>query len=110
MQGNDRIYTSMGPKVFDMYKNSELYKSKRDSQGGRIPVDYTPVTNIATITVPADNKTKPTIDLKKYDNIRNSMKKYFGTNDSYAIYVPAAEQEFGSAKKPSTRANDKLTE
>ena len=110
MQGNDRIYTSMGPKVFDMYKNSELYKSKRDSQGGRIPVDYTPVTNIATITVPADNKTKPTIDLKEYDNIRNSMKKYFGTNDSYAIYVPAAEQEFGSAKKPSTRANDKLTE
>ena len=37
------------------------------------------------------------------------MKKYFGTSDAYSIYIPAAEQEYGSGKnKPSTDANKKL--
>ena len=38
------------------------------------------------------------------------MKRYFGTNDSYAIYIPAAEQEYGAGKKkkPSTEANKSL--
>ena len=37
------------------------------------------------------------------------MKKYFGTDDTYSIYVPAAEQEYGAGKKkPSTAANKNL--
>jgi hypothetical protein len=101
MQGNDRIYTSMSDKVFDMYKNAELYKKDKN---------YSPVTNMATITNPEDSKIpKPTISVEDYESIKDSMKKYFGTTDSYAIYVPAAEQEYGSGKKkPSTTANKSL--
>lgn len=100
MQGNDRIYTSMSDKVFDMYKNAELYKKDKN---------YTPVTNLATINNNADEKTKLTIDVKDWENLQKNMKKYFGTTDSYAIYVPAAEQECGSGKKkPSTNANKNL--
>lgn len=100
MQGNDRIYTSMSDKVFDMYKNAELYKKNKN---------YKPVTNLATINSPADSKTSPSITVKDYDSIKSKMKKYFGTTDTYAIYVPAAEQECGSGKKkPSTEANKSL--
>lgn len=98
MQGTDRIYSSMGDKVFDMYKNAELYKSSKN---------YNPVSNIATINTTATN---PTIDLGRYESIKKSMKKYFGTDDTYSIYVPAAEQEYGSGKKPSTKANKNINE
>ncbi len=101
MQGNDRIYSSMGPKVFDMYKNSEIYKENRNNKG-----NYNPVSNIATIDTDA---TTPTIKLGAYQSVLKTMKKYFGTDDAYSIYVPAVEQEFGSGdKKPSTKANKNI--
>ena len=98
MQGNDRIYTSMSDKVFDMYKNAELYKKDKN---------YTPVTNIAELKNNSDPKNKVTVTVQDYESIQSSMKKYFGTTDTYAIYVPAAEQECGAGKKnkPSTNAN-----
>lgn len=100
MQGNDRIYTSMGEKVFDMYKNAELYQAARKSRSLNT---YAPVTGLATINTEATN---PTIKVTDYSNIQNKMKKYFGTTDVYSIYVAAAEQEYGSGKKkPSTDAN-----
>ena len=101
MRGNDRIYTSMGEKVFDMYKNAQLYKdNKADLK------NYTPVSNLATVDI--DN-TKPTIEVSDYSNIAKSMKKYFGTDDAYSIYIPAAEQHTGAAKKkPSTKANNRM--
>lgn len=103
MQGNDRIYSSMGDKVFDMYKNAELYKASKTTG------NYKPVSDIATIELPADDKSKPTVDLKQYSSVLKSMKKYFGTEDAYAIYVPAAEQEYGAGKKkPSTEANKNI--
>lgn len=98
MQGNNRIYSSMGPKVFDMYKNAELYKASKKSS-----VPYKPVSNIATVDL---NASTPTVDLDKYKNVLKGMKKYFGTEDAYSIYVPAAEQEYGAGKqKPSTKDN-----
>ena len=105
MQGTDRIYSSMGDKVFDMYKNSELYKNSRTS-----PNSYNPVTEYATIDIPADSKSKPTISMPDYDNINSSLMKYFGTTDTYSVYVPAAEQEYGAGrrKKPSTAKNNNL--
>jgi hypothetical protein len=100
MQGTDRIYAPMGDKVFDMYKNAELYRNKHD---------YTPVTNTATVNEPADGKSKPTISVKNYEKLKGTMRKYFGTDDAYSIYVPATEQEYGSGKKkPSTEANKNL--
>ena len=101
MQGTDRIYSSMGDKVFDMYKNAELYKASRTN-----PSSYNPVTNTATVNL---NASKPTITVANYDSLKKTMKKYFGTDDSYSIYVPAAEQEYGAGKKkPSTAANKNL--
>jgi hypothetical protein len=103
MHGTDRIYSSMGEKIFDMYKKAELYKSSRTN-----PTAYKPVSNVATMDIPADSKHAPTIDIADYDNIKNNMMKYFGTTDTYSIYVPAAEQEYGAGKKPSTKANTNL--
>jgi hypothetical protein len=103
MQGNDRIYSSMGDKVFDMLKNAELYKAyKRGASSS-----YTPVTETATVTHPADDKSEPTITVADYDNLKASMMKYFGTDDTYSIYVPAAEQEYGCSKetKPATNTS-----
>ena len=104
MHGTDRIYSSMSDKVFDMYKNSEIYKQNKGDLS-----NYNPVSNIATINIPADSKSKPTIKIDNYDKLSGSLLKYFGTTDAYAIYVPAAEQEYGSGKKkPSTNDNKNL--
>lgn len=106
MQGTDRIYSSMSDKVFDMYKNAELYQSHK--KGGTLD-QYEPVADIATIEEPAENKKDVTITVQDYENIKGKLKKYFGTDDVYAIYVPAAEQEYGAGKKkPSTVANDNI--
>ena len=102
MQGNDRIYHSMGPKVFDMYQNAELYKTYGKN--------YKPQTNIVSVNNNSDNPITPTIEVSQFNKVRNSMKKYFGTDDSYSIYIPAAEQEYGAGKKkPSTEANKNIT-
>ena len=93
MQGNDRIFTSMGEKVFDMYANSILYKKYKRNNDLK---NYNPVKNIATIDL---DSTEPTIKLGEYDSVTKYMKKYFGTSDTYSIYVPATEQEDGSGKK-----------
>ena len=101
MQGTDRIYSSMSDKVFDMYKNSELYKASRTNK-----TKYNPVSNTATVDLSAKT---PTVTVKDLDSIRGSLKKYFGTDDAYSIYVPAAEQEYGAGKKkPSTAQNKNL--
>ena len=101
MQGTDRIYSSMSDKVFDMYKNAELYKASRSN-----PDSYSPVVNTATVDLDA---TTPTVTVADYEALKSTMKKYFGTDDAYAIYVPAAEQEYGAGKKkPSTKNNNNL--
>jgi len=74
MNGNDRIYSSMGPHVFDMYTHASEYKGS-------------PGTNVAN-----ENGAAPS-------NLRPVLMKYFGTDDTMSIYVQAAEQEFGAWKK-----------
>jgi hypothetical protein len=106
MQGTDRIYASMGERVFDMYKNSELYKASRTD-----PSSYKPVTNTATVNLDPKNTT---VTVKDYEKLQSTMMKYFGTTDTYSIYVPAAEQEYGAGKakkpKPSTSANKNVVD
>ena len=103
LQGTDRIYTSMGDKVFDMYKNSELYKASRTNKSS-----YTPMKNIGNVDL---DSTTATVSIDDFESIQSTLKKYFGTDDAYSIYVPAAEQEYGAGKrKPSTEANSALTE
>ncbi len=74
MNGNDRIYSSMGPHVFDMYTHASEYKGS-------------PGTNVANENGAAPSDLKPV------------LMKYFGTDDTMSIYVQAAEQEFGAWKK-----------
>lgn len=101
MQGNDRIYHSMGPKVFDMYQNAELYK--KQGKG------YKPQSGLVSVNLDSAEPIKPTISANQFNKLKANMKKYFGTDDSYSIYIPAAEQEFGAGKKkPSTKENDNI--
>jgi hypothetical protein len=91
MKGNDRIFSSMGPKVFDMYKHAKSYQSSKNSSYGdcnvELPTDNTDI----KITTPAD--------------LNSTLKKYFGHTNTYSIYVAAAEQEYGAhTKKPSTKS------
>lgn len=87
MHGNDRIYTSMGPKIFDMYKNSKEYRSNEKS---------------LCVIGDADSTVSIGDDSIKIDNI-NSMKhvlqKYFGHADTNSIMIAAMEQENGSNRK-----------
>lgn len=102
MQGNDRIYAPMGNKVYDMYYNAAKYKEHK--KNGTIS-EYNPKENIADVN---DYKNgKATIDLGDKKSILTEMKKYFGTDDAYSIWVAAAEQEYGTHKKrkPSTDAD-----
>jgi len=104
MQGNDRIYAPMGNKVFDMYHNAERYKKYKR---GEIAT-YDPKQKLATVNT---NATIPTVELGEYSGILKDMKRYFGTDDAYSIWVPAAEQEYGTGKKkPSTKADPYVTE
>lgn len=91
MHGNDRIYTSMGPKVFDMYRNAKEYKKEK----GKLP---TAVVGNADSTIVVgggiENVEIPDISKMKY-----VLQKYFGNADTYSIYVTACEQEMGAHKK-----------
>ena len=102
MQGIDRVYTSMSDKIYDMYKNAELYKASRTN-----PDKYEPVTNTATVDLAT---TTATVTVNDFDKIQGSLQKYFGTTDTYSIYVPAAEQEYGAGKKrPAPKEDDEIT-
>lgn len=89
MHGNDRIFYSMGPKVFDMYKNAKEYKGSKTS---------------GSITPDMDIPTNPEkLQTSIPEDIRKVLKKYYGHDDTYSIYVAAAEQEYGAHKKPSEK-------
>jgi hypothetical protein len=94
MQGTDRIYSSMTDKVYDMYKNAELYKASRTNKTA-----YNPVVDTATIEFDSGDKTAATITMSALRAAGSTLKKYCGTDDTYSIFVAAAEQEYGSGKK-----------
>lgn len=90
MNGNDRIYHSMGPKVFDMYTAAKEYKGSYRN---------------GTIT---DNSTDTEFRLSEASSaMKPILMKYFGTDDTTSIYVQAAEQEFGAWKKKKSDTPEK---
>lgn len=93
MNGNDRIYSSMGPHVFDMYTHAHEYKG-------------TPGVNISRESKGEDGKITHTLS-EEYSNLKPILKKYFGTDDTFSIYVQATEQEFGAWKKKKSENNNK---
>lgn len=89
MHGNDRIYSSMGPKVMDMYKHSQEYRGVNGKTTGN-PSYYGGNPN----TDPTENKT---MSLK--NDLDKVLLKYFGHSDQDSIKIAAMEQENGSIGK-----------
>jgi hypothetical protein len=97
MNGNDRIYSSMGPHVFDMYTHAKEYKAAGGSKS-----DMSGVSDYYT-TFQGKDKIDSSIVAAKNASVSPKMKnllmKYFGTDDTFSIYVQAAEQEYGAWRK-----------
>jgi hypothetical protein len=94
MHGNDRIYTSMGPKIFDMYKHSKEYKSKYQST---IPVLGKADAEIKIGDGSTRSESKVIID--DIEGMKHVLQKYFGHADTNSIMIAAMEQEMGAHKK-----------
>lgn len=124
MHGNDRIYHGMTKKVADMYKHADDYRksmaSSADASVGESDPNKTKlassnkqinvtqdeiVTEEASITKVngelVTNKINPISndDLKQLTEV---FRRYYGEQDSYSIYIPAGEQEYGAFKKSKT--------
>lgn len=95
MHGNDRIYTSMGPKVFDMYQHSKEYRTKFKEM--QKPKKQVGDANSSVIVGSGDSSTN--IEVSDIKGMSNVLQKYFGHVDTYSIYVSACEQEMGAHKK-----------
>ena len=90
MHGNDRIYTSMGPKIFDMYEHSREYRlSNGTTEGVSSHSDGSPETEAVG---------EPTKQLNA--SMSKVIQKYFGHTDTYSIMVASMEQENGAHMKP----------
>lgn len=89
MHGNDRIYTPMGPKIFDMYKHSKEYRTKYDSKVTNIPGDADASVKVAGST----------IEISDINGMKHVLLKYFGHADTESISIAAMEQDMGAHKK-----------
>lgn len=89
MHGNDRIYTSMGPKIFDMYEHSKEYRGKN---GKVVGVSSYRGGN-------PDTDTNGESNIKLTEGMSEVLKKYFGHSDTKSIMIAAMEQENGAAGK-----------
>lgn len=98
MHGNDRIYTSMGPKVFEMYKHAKEYKEGKKELDSRYKqaIEQSISEGAEPTIGPGLEGHVTTSDLKSMSSI---LQKYFGHQDTYSIYVAACEQENGAHKK-----------
>jgi hypothetical protein len=96
MHGNDRIYSSMGSKVFDMYKNADEYKNNYKSNAT--------FQGSASSEQLIDGTTISASDIKE---LRDTMQKYFGHVDVKSIDIASCEIEYGSEKNKKNKAGAK---
>lgn len=98
MHGNDRIYTSMGPKIFDMYEHSKEYRGVNGKVGG--------VSSYSGGN-PNTDASKP-INKNTIGDMDAVLKKYFGHSDTKSIMIASMEQENGASgkKKKGTAGGD----
>lgn len=89
MHGNDRIYTSMGPKIFDMYQNSREYQTKYKSS--------MPIIGDANKDVSVGNG--GVAQIQDISRMQHVLQKYFGHADTNSIMIASMEQEMGAHKK-----------
>ena len=104
MKGNDRIYSPMDKKVFDMYTHSREYQSK-SSKLAEVGVlsSYKTQDGEAVIMTTGDNDS-PT----QLTSMQSVLLKYFGNTNTKSILISAMEQEHGAAVKKTsqTAGND----
>ena len=89
MHGNDRIYSSMGPKIFDMYKHSKEYRSKYKHKNGVVGDADTNISITGGDSIKIDD----------IGGMKHVLQKYFGHVDTTSIAIAAMEQEMGAQKK-----------
>ena len=132
MNGNDRIYATMGPEIFDLYTHAKLYRKENttsaqlNQERQKIQAVSKEVMKITKkgqktkkekngSTVPVQN-IQSAEDMQKeqkqWQAIRdklgdhlNTLQDFFGTNDIYSIYLASAEQEFGAYKAKKKKSN-----
>lgn len=92
MHGNDRIYSSMGPKIFDMYKYSKEYKKNYKSS---VPV----IGNADSEIKIGEGKDSSTVKIENIEQMKHVLQKHFGHADTNSIIIASMEQEMGSQKK-----------
>ena len=95
MHGNERIYYSMGPKIFDMYTHAKEM-NPQDTSIMTMHGKMLDGEEISTESLSALQKRDKTINAATLNRTKNILQKYFGETDAYSIYVAAAEQEYGA--------------
>lgn len=94
MHGNDRIYTSMGKKVLDMYHHAKEYRSKHGQ------LAYGAVPNfISSEDLMKSDETSLTEAMSETHNLSSVLQHYYGHSNRKSIIIPAMEQEHGAGKK-----------
>lgn len=96
MHGNDRIYSPMGPKIYDMYLNSTEYKQYSNGTGKK--PEHVIGEADATLTVAAGRGTT-SVNITDINNMKYVLQKYFGHADTNSIMIASMEQEMGAHKK-----------
>ena len=136
MHGNDRIYSPMTGKVFDMYKHAKEYRAKAGDHLTEIQIEQAKllqnlgaqaqeIENIKHIQGKLDDEISQreatefnefvnilhdmgfkTTDEDKLVALKGMLKKYYGTADHFSIFQASLEQEFGAQKKKEAAAGD----
>lgn len=103
-RGDSRIYSPMGSKVMDMYKNSSSIKKSTTRTTTTTDIaknklkEMTDIQNKMNMPVVNENATDIREKPKKDDDI-NSLMRYFGMTDSSMIAIAGAEALYGSEKQ-----------
>lgn len=97
MHGNDRIYSPMGPKIYDMYKHAKEYRSQNG--GGQQSKEKSGNDNMEITIGNSDSTSTNTVKIENLTVMKGVLQKYFGHQDAHSILIAAMEQEMGAGKK-----------
>ena len=112
MNGNDRIYSSMGPQIFEMYTHSKEYRSNKQAPtitgaatAGLTSLYNDSVESIKKMSDNAADNVKTTLDRigSNMSAMKKAFMRYFGHDDVTSIYIQATEQEYGAESKKKTK-------
>ena len=99
----DKIFSSKNIEFTDTDGNAVDFTGE-NARGNNItytPEEYATAkdTNVNTVESYKFSAENIIMANKFDDTLKNSLQKYFGTNDAFSIWVAATEQEYGSGKQ-----------